>query len=412
MGTERVETLVIGGGQAGLVMSHMLTQRGCPHLVLERGRIGERWRSERWDGLRFQFPNWSIRLPDFPYASSNPDGFATSAEILDYLDAYAAKVKPPIRCGVEVATLRRPQSEFLADTSEGAIAARNVVVATGPYQRPMVPDLLRNEDVFQVHASAYKAPDQLPPGAVLIVGSGASGAQIAEELHRAGRQVLLSVGRHKRMPRRYRGQDLIWWLSEMGLDQTPVADRGGDATLPLITGAYGGHTIDLRAYAEQGIVLLGRLRSAAAGILRFADDLPTSLAYGDAAYDAFLDRADAYVEHRRMPLPVEPQARARLADRSCVLRPLRQLDYRAFGVSAVIWATGYTFDFSWIELPVLNDRGTPEHDHGIAPIPGLYFLGLPWLSKMNSSFLNGVGDDAARLAERIRCGAATLASMP
>ena len=270
---EQVQTLIVGGGQAGLVMSHMLTERSCPHLVLERGRIGERWRAERWDGLRFQFPNWSVRLPDFPYLSSNPDGFATSAEILDYLNAYAAKVKPPIRCGVQVSALHRDGSAFLADTPEENIAARNVVVATGPYQRPIVPDLLRNEDIFQIHASAYKAPDQLPAGAVLIVGSGASGAQIADELLRAGRRVLLSVGRHKRMPRRYRGYDLIWWLSEMGLDQTPVAERGPDAILPLITGAYGGHTIDLRAYAEQGIALLGRLRSAAAGILYFAEDL-------------------------------------------------------------------------------------------------------------------------------------------
>jgi len=411
MRTERVETLVIGGGQAGLVMSHMLTERGCPHLVLERGRIGERWRTERWDGLRFQFPNWSVRLPDFPYPSSDPDGFATSAEILDYLNAYAGKVKPPMQCGVTVAALRRHGSAYLADTSVGTIAAQNVVVATGPYQRPIVPDLMRNEDIFQVHASAYKAPDQLPAGAVLIVGSGASGAQIAEELLRAGRRVLLSVGRHKRMPRRYRGRDLIWWLSEMGLDQMTVAERGPDATLPLITGAYGGHTIDLRAYAEAGIALIGRLQSVTAGILHFADDLQMSLADGDAAYSAFLARADAYVEQQEMHLPVEREARTRLADPPCVIRPTRQLDYRATGVGAVVWATGYTFDFGWLELPVLNARGEPQHDRGIAAIPGLYFLGLPWLSKMNSSFLNGVGDDAARLAEHIRCGPAARASM-
>jgi putative flavoprotein involved in K+ transport len=408
--TQCVETLVIGGGQAGLVMSHMLRERGCPHLVLERGRIAERWRSERWHGLRFQFPNWSIRLPDFPYPGSNPDGFATSAEILNYLNAYAAQVQPPIRCGVAVAALRRHGSVFLADTPEGTMAARNVVVATGPYQRPIVPDLLRGEDIFQIHASAYKAPDQLPAGAVLIVGSGASGAQIAEELLRAGRRVLLSVGRHKRMPPRYRGHDLIWWLSEMGLDQMPVAERGPDATLPLITGAYGGHTIDLRAYAAQGIALLGRLRSAAAGILHFAADLRGSLAYGDAAHDAFLARCDAYVEQKGLPLPVEGHARARLAEPNCVRRPTCQLDYRATGISTVIWATGYSFDFSWIDLPILNGRGEPQHDRGIAPIQGLYFLGLPWLSKMNSSFLNGVGDDAARLAEHIRSGAAALSS--
>jgi len=413
---EQIETLIIGGGQAGLAMSDMLSRRGLRHCILERNQIAQRWRSERWDGLRFQFPNWSVRLPNFPFKSADPDGFATSEEIVDYLMSYAACIRAPIRCGVRVNALDHcvDRSRFVVATSEGSIEATNVVVATGPYQRPIMPDLrLGNTGVIQVHASAYKEPRRLPAGAVLVVGSGASGAQIAEELQRAGRRVYLSVSRHRRMPRRYRGRDLTWWLSELGLDQTPTERRGPDKTLPLITGAYGGHTIDLRAYAEQGIALLGRLCSAAAGTLYFADDLPASLAYGDAAYDAFLHRADAYVEQSGIPLPVEPRARARLGNPSCVLRPLRQLDYRAAGVRAVIWATGYTFDFSWIELPVLNGHGAPEHNRGIAPIPGLYFLGLPWLSKMNSSFLNGVGDDAARLADHIRCGAAaTLVPMP
>ena len=230
---EHVQTLIIGGGQAGLNMSHMLSRCGCPHLVLERGRIGERWRSERWDGLRFQFPNWSVKLPDFPFPCEQPDGFATSHEIVAYLEAYAQRVNPPIRCGVAVTGLRAGEAGrgILAQTSAGVIAARNVVIATGPYQRPIVPRLLAGDcNLFQVHASAYKGPEQLPSGAVLIVGSGASGAQIAEELSRAGRKVYLSVGRHKRMPRRYRGRDLIWWLAEMGLDQTPVELRGPETT--------------------------------------------------------------------------------------------------------------------------------------------------------------------------------------
>src|SRR5262249_25244691 len=245
-----------GGGQAGLTMSHMLTRRGCPHLVTERGRIGERWRSERWDGLRFQFPNWAVKLPDFAFPCEEPDGFATSGEIVDYLEAYAKFVKPPIRCGVAVTRLRMGEDAkgLLAHTPNGSIAAMNVVIATGPYQRPVVPQRMADAcDLFQVHASAYKGPRQLPSGAVLIVASGASGAQIAEELMRAGRKVYLSIGRHKRMPRRYRGHDLIWWLAEMGFDRTPVEKRGSEATLPLITGAYGGHTIDFRAFAEQGI---------------------------------------------------------------------------------------------------------------------------------------------------------------
>lgn len=270
---EQVETLIIGGGQAGLAMSHMLGRRGRPHLVLERARIAERWRSERWDGLKFQFPNWSVRLPDYPFPHSERDGFATSGQIVDYIDAYARQIKAPVRCCVTVTALHEDErgQGFVARTSAGPIRATNVVIATGPYQRPVFPDLpLGACGLFQVHASAYKQPDQLPAGAVLIVGAGASGAQIAEELARAGRRVYLSVGQHKRMPRRYCGRDLIWWLGAMGLDQTPVEKRGPDATLPLITGAYGGHTIDFRKFAAQGITLLGRLQAVREDILRLS----------------------------------------------------------------------------------------------------------------------------------------------
>ena len=404
MVTEHVETLIIGGGQAGLAMSHMLSRRGRPHRVLERGRLGERWRSERWDGLRFQFPNWSVRLSDFPFRCSEPDGFATSTEIVRFLEMYADHVRPPMRCGVAVTGLHRvePDKGFRAQTSTGLVSAGNVVIATGPYQRAVIPNLLSDDcNLFQVHASAYKAPQQLPAGAVLIVGSGASGAQIAEELSRAGRKVYLSVGRHKRMPRRYRGHDLIWWLAEMGIDRTPVEKRGTDATLPLITGAYGGHTIDFRNFAKQRITLLGRLQAGRGRILEFADDLGQSIAYGDSAYHAFLDIVDAYVEQKQMTEPAQPAARIKLPNPPYISSPIRQLDTRATGIHSVIWATGYAFDFGWIDLPVLDTNGVPRHDHGIAPMPGVYFLGLPWLSKMKSSFLSGVGEDAARIAEHI-----------
>jgi putative flavoprotein involved in K+ transport len=409
MGTEHVETLIIGGGQAGLTMSHMLSRHGRPHLVLERGRIAERWRSERWNELRFQFPNWSVELPDFPFRREGPHEFATSEEIIAYLEAYAELIRPPIRCGVAVTGLRRHEGGkwFLAQTPSGSIVAGNVVIATGPYQRPVIPQLLAGDlDLFQVHTNAYKTPEQLPSGAVLVVGSGASGAQIAEELLCAGRKVYLSVGRHKRMPRRYRGHDLIWWLHEMGLDRTPVEKRGLDATLPLITGAYGGHTIDFRAFAKHGIILLGRLQSTDGTSLKFADDLGQSIAHGDAAYFAFLDLVDTYVERNKMCLPAEPAARAKLADPPCITAPVLQLDIHDAGLASLIWATGYTFDFGWIDLPVLNANGEAVHEHGVAPVAGVYFLGLPWLSKMRSSFLSGVGDDAARIAEHIHRRAA------
>jgi putative flavoprotein involved in K+ transport len=404
MPLEQVRTLIIGGGQAGLVMSHRLKQRGLKHLVIERHRIAERWRSERWDGLRFQFPNWSVRLPDFPFPHTDPDGFATSREIVDFISAYADFIAAPIRCGVAVTALRRRDggSGLIAETSDGSIEADNVVVATGPYQSPVLPALLRDDvNLFQVHASRYLNPDQLPPGAVLVIGAGASGSQIAEELLRAGRRVYLSVGRHTRLPRRYRGRDLIWWLSAMGIDQTAVEQRGPSRLLPLITGAYGGHTIDFRRFAADGVTLLGRVKAAHDGIVDLAPDLAESLANGDAMYASFLDRVDAHIEHHALAMPQDPAARAMLSDPSCVTEPLRQLDISADGIGAVIWATGYGVDFSWIDVPVLDARGEPVHRRGVTEVPGLYFLGLQWLSKMSSSFLSGVGDDAADLADYI-----------
>lgn len=403
MPVEQVKTLIVGGGQAGLTMSHRLKERGCPHLVLERHRIAERWRTERWDGLRFQFPNWSVRLPDFPFPHIDPDAFASTGEILNFITAYADFVAPPIRCGVMVTGLRRNDaSSFVAETSDGRIEADNVVVATGPYQRPIIPPVLPDDaGVFQVHASRYRNPGQLPPGSVLVVGAGASGAQIAEELLRAGRHVYLSVGRHRRMPRRYRGRDLIWWLSELGIDQTPVEKRGPERLLPLITGAYGGHTIDLRQFAANGVTLLGRIAAARGGAIDIAPDLADSLAYGDAAYAGFLDVVDAHIGRHHLAIPDDLAARAILPDPPCVVEPVRRLDLRDDRIGAVIWATGYSVDFGWIDIPVLDARGEPLHRRSVTDVPGLYFLGLQWLRKMNSSFLSGVGDDAAYLADHI-----------
>ena len=402
MPAEAIDTLVIGGSQAGLVMSYRLKQRGIAHLVLERNRIAERWRSERWDGLKFQFPNWSVRLPDFPFPHTDPDAFASTDEIVGFIDAYAAFVAPPIRCGVEVTRLRRRDgaSGFIAETAGGAIEANNVVVATGPYQRALIPNLLRDHPVFQVHASRYQNPQQLPPGAVLVAGAGASGAQIAEELVRAGRHVYLSVGRHRRLPRRYRGRDLIWWLAEMGIDQTPAAQRTS-ALGPVISGAYGGRTIDFRSYAADGMMLLGHLQTAHHGVIEIAPGLAQSMADGDLVYTTFLNMVDGYIKLHGLDLPDESDARIPLPDPRCVTEPLQRLDLGAENIGAVIWATGFGLDFGWIDIPVKDASGEPVHQSGITDVPGLYFLGLPWLSKMNSSFLSGVGDDAAVLADHI-----------
>jgi putative flavoprotein involved in K+ transport len=403
MPVEQIQTLIIGGGQAGLTMSHRLKQRGLKHLVLERHRIAERWRSERWDGLKFQFPNWSVRLPDFSFPHTDPDAFASSADIIAFIKAYADFVAPPIRCGVAVTRLRcRDDARgFVAETSDGVIEAKNVVAATGPYQRPLMPDLVRDESIFQVHASGYKNPEQLPPGAVLVIGSGASGAQIAEELRRAGRRVVLSVATNGRLPRRYRGRDLFRWLAEIGVDETPVERRDPSRPLPTITGAHGGYTIDFRRFAADGITLLGRVRAARDGVIEIAPDLAESVAKGDAYYATFLDVVDAHVRQRGLDLPEEPHAHATLPDPDCLTNPVQRLDLRAEDINAVIWATGYGLDFGWVDISVFDARGEPMHRHGITEVPGLYFLGLQWLSKLKSSFLSGVGDDAAVLADHI-----------
>jgi putative flavoprotein involved in K+ transport len=225
---EQISTLIVGGGQAGLAMSHMLSKRRCSHLILERDRVAERWRSERWMGLRFQFPNWSLRLPDFPFHHQDPDGFASASEVLGFLLAHADFIAAPVRCGVSVTQLRQTGSRpgFVAETSVDPISAENVVIATGPYQRPVIPSLVIDEDLLQLHASRYAEPCQLPPCAVLVAGSGASGTQIAEELLEYGRRAYLSIGKHRRMPRRYRGHDLMWWLQIIGLDRTSLNGAG------------------------------------------------------------------------------------------------------------------------------------------------------------------------------------------
>jgi putative flavoprotein involved in K+ transport len=321
-----------------------------------------------------------------------------------FIEAYADAIQAPIRCGVEVTALRRVEggSGFRAETTLGPIEAENVVVATGPFLRPLVPAHLSQEiGIFQLHASAYRSAGQIPASSVLVVGAGASGLQIADELLRAGRRVFLSVGRHARLPRRYRGRDQVWWRMEMGSWREPAERRGAYQGALAVTGAYGGYTVDFRDFAMRGVVLLGRAEGARDGVVRFAPDLAANLAAGDAAYRAFLDVADAHALSAGLDLPEEPGARATMLDPPCVITPIRELDLCAEGVGAVIWATGYALHLRWIHLPIFDAKGELAHRRGMTGVPGLYFLGLSWLSRRNSAFFNGVGDDAAYLADHL-----------
>ena len=401
--TETVETLIVGGGQAGLAMSEQLSKLGRPHLIVERHRIAERWRSQRWDGLHANGPAWHDRLPAMEIAGVAPNGFASRAQMGDYFSAYAERIAAPIRCGVAVTDLRRlDNGTFRAETSAGVIEATNVVAATGPFQRPIIPTTVPDDAVpLQMHSSAYRNPAQLPDGAVLVVGAGSSGAQIADELQRAGKRVYLSVSRHGRPPRWYRGKDFCWWLGVLGLWELERPDPSVKHVTIAVSGAYGGQTIDFRRMASRGVTLVGRTDGFAEGEMRFRPDLAASLAEGDASMLSMLDAADAYIAREGLDFPEEPQARLIGADPPCVRDPLLALNLREAGIGTIIWATGFALDFGWIKDATFDQRGVPVHDRGVTDVPGLYFLGLSWLSRRASSFIFGATKDAAHLADHI-----------
>jgi putative flavoprotein involved in K+ transport len=401
---EHVETIVIGGGQAGLAMSWHLSQRGCEHLVLERARVAERWRTQRWDSLYFQFPNWGLELPGHPpYTGGPPDAFAHRSEVCAFLEEYAAAVRAPLRCGVEVTALRSDEKNgYKLLTPHGTLRARSVVVATGPHQRARIPSLHQGLPlgVLQIHAGDYRNPASLPDGAVVVVGSGASGCQIADELVEVGRRVHLCVGRHQRVPRRYRGRDSFWWRRELGMLDETAAEVPPERRLPppLVTGVHGGYDVDLRQSAARGLSLLGHLQGSDGNRMYFADDLDAQLRAGDRSLDEFLARVDQHIERIGLDAPSTPER----ADPSPPpINSPSQLDVRGERIGSVVWATGYDRDFSWVELPVLDSAGAPIHTRGVTAMQGLYFLGMPWLYKRKSTFLAGVGEDAGFIADAI-----------
>jgi putative flavoprotein involved in K+ transport len=409
MAVEKVETLIIGGGQAGLAMSEQLTARGLPHLILERHRIAERWRTERWDGLHANGPAWHDRLPAIPIAGVDPDGFASRDQMVAYFEAYAEKIAAPIRCGVTVSALHRfPDGDgFRAETSAGLVEAKNVVLATGPFQKPSIPGFVPEGAVLtQMHSTAYRNPAQLPEGAVLVVGAGSSGTQIAEELNRAGRRVFLSVGQHERPPRRYRGKDFCWWLGVLGKWEARTRDPSMEHVTIAVSGAYGGYNIDFRRLAQGsvtqgGITLVGRTEGFDGGVMRFTPDLADCLTQGDKYLSNLLDEADAYVAREGLDLPEEPEARFMEPDPPCVSDPILSLNLRDAGVATIIWATGFKLDFGWVKAGEYDSRGVPVHERGVSTVPGLYFLGLSWLSRRASAFIFGSVNDSAHLADQI-----------
>jgi putative flavoprotein involved in K+ transport len=403
--------VVIGGGQAGLAMSYQLKQAGIDHVILEKNQIAHSWKTQRWDAFCLVTPNWQCQLPGFPYQGSDPKGFMLRSEIVDYVESYARHISAPVQEGVAVTRLRKQlEGGFRLETSAGEVTTDAVVLAVSGYHIPNVPVMAGRLEasIKQLHSSAYRNPESLPPGEVLVIGSGQSGCQIAEDLHLAGRKVHLAVGSAPRCPRVYRGRDAVEWLDDLGQYDLPVDQHGLKEKVRknanhYLTGRDGGRDIDLRRFALEGMTLHGRLKDIHAGQFYFGDDLAKNLDNADRVYNGICDLIDDHIARNRIAAPDSSHYEP-------VWQPeetAKTLDPAAAGISTVIWTTGFRADWSWVELPIFDGAGYPTHWRGVTSMDGVYVLGMPWLYTWGSGRFVGVGRDAGHIAEHV---AAHLAS--
>ena len=394
---ERIETVIIGAGQAGLATSYWLTRMGHEHLILERESFAAPvWRTRRWDAFTMLTPNWALRMPGAEYDGPDPDGFQTRAGIVDFFAGYADRFGLPIRYDTPVKSVE-PWGfhRYRVQTSHGAIEADNVVIATGFFQQTRIPAHAAHlaPDIVQLHTAGYRNPAALPEGGVLVVGSGLSGAQIAEDLVRAGREVILATGSAGHAPRRYRGRDIAWWLDQAGAWEHPRP-----SLTPTRPPEAGGYSPNLHQLAQDGVRLLGRFRTADGHAMSFAPDLHENLTRADGHAAALTQMIDDYIARDGLDAPADPLPSLR----DGFAQPtIDRLDLRQAGIATVIWATGYRFDYTMVKFPIFDHEGFPVQDHGATRHPGLAFVGLPWLPGPTSGTLFGVGESARQVAEHI-----------
>ncbi|MBR9884902.1 MAG: MSMEG_0569 family flavin-dependent oxidoreductase [Oceanospirillales bacterium] len=398
--------IVVGGGQAGLSVSYYLKQLKLDHLVFEKNSLMHGWKTERWDSFTLVTPNWQCNLPGHPYDGDDPKGFMTRDETLDYLNTFASKLNAPVREGVAVNKVETDANGlYHLSTSEGDFTADQVVVASGGYHIPVIPRMAERlpESVFQMHSAQYKNADQLPEGAVLVVGSGQSGAQIAEDLHLAGRKVFLATGDAPRVSRFYRGKDVVEWLDDMGyyrisVNEHPLGKNVRNNTNHYVTGRDGGRDIDLRKFAQQGMELYGLMTDYDGENLVFLPNLTENLDKADATLNNINARIDAWIEQQGIETEEGPSV---YTPSWAPEKERTQLNLTESGITSILWCIGFRPDFGWLDAAVFNGQGHPKHDRGVTHQPGLYFIGLPWLHTWGSGRFTSVGQDAEYLSEHI-----------
>lgn len=402
----RVTTVIIGAGHAGLAMSRCLAERSIDHVVLERGEVANTWKHERWDSLRLLTPNWQSRLPGYRYAGSDPDGFRTMPETIDFIERYAIAVAAPVRTHTTVTAVRRTEDGYAVVTDRGTWYARSVVLATGAFNIATVPALAAEvpSSIATVTLTQYRNPDQLGPGGVLVVGASASGIQIAEELHRSGRQVTLSTGEHVRVPRVYRGRDIQWWMDAIGVlderhtDVDSVERVRNVPSLQLI-GSAERRMVDLNALTDTGVQLVGRMAGVSNGKAQFSGSLRNLADLADLKMNRLLGRIDEWIDaHLDAGLVGPPR---RYEPTRVPESPRLGMDLKSGEIETIVWATGYRPDYSWLDVPVFDRKGRLRHDGGVVDSPGLYALGLPFLRRRKSSLIDGAGDDARELSAHL-----------
>ncbi len=396
--------VIVGGGQAGLSVSYCLKQRGIEHIIFEKNRIAHAWESKRWDSFCLVTPNWQCDLPGYAYPGSDPHGFMPRDQIVQYVRDYADSFQPNIKEGVAVNKIERGDRLFKVFTSIGDYTAKQVIIATGGYHQPKIPRISERlpQKIYQLHSSEYKNPQSLPDKGVLVVGTGQSGCQIAEDLHIAGKQVHLCVGGAPRSPREYRGKDVVDWLDQLGyydipIDEHPQKETVRTKTNHYVTGRGGGREIDLRQFATEGMKLYGKLKAIQGSLVKLQSDLQHNLDQADSVAESIKGTIDKYIEKNNISAPTEPPYKPVWQPQNVPL----SVDLEAENIGTIIWATGYHMDFRWIEVPAFDGKGYPTHERGVTTEEGLYFIGLPWLYTWGSGRFSGVARDAIHLADCI-----------